>query len=427
MGLSLLNQKWFRIGTAYFLFIMVAAPALGFCAQQEKPFTLAECYRLALKRSELIAIDAEKIREAESHFTQAFGTLLPHVSFSHIETRQDSQSSGNRYYEQKFVFTQTLFSGFKEFAAVAASKYEKKQRRSEKQFAEQLLFSDVADAFYLFLEEREDLQTLETSKKAFLNRIADLKTREQLGKSRESEVVSTQTQLYVLEDQIQSVKSRELIARELLEFITGQPVAEITEAGMEYAMKTEPEYLAQALSRSDVRAAEYAWRLAKKNTVIARSGFLPTVTAEGDYFTRRHSAPTDSDWLAQLTINVPIFEGTTTFGQVKEANAIARENELLFRRAQRLAAQNIQDAFANARYAFLRTAVLEQAMRSAELNYDLQKKDYTLSVVNNLDVLTALQSLQDVRRSYNHMYYESRRFYWQLQAAAGEITVDAYR
>jgi outer membrane protein len=404
-------------------FLIAASPA--FCSQDEaRPLTLAECYRLALRQSELIAIDAEKIREAQAHFTQAFGTILPHVSFSHTETWQDSASAGNRYYEQKFVFTQTLFSGFKEFAAVSASNYEKKQRRSEKQRAEQLLFVDVADAFYLLLEEREDLTTIETSKKAFIERIEELKTRQELGKSRPSEVVSTQTTLYVLEDQLQSVKNQEIIARELLEFLIGRPVEEITEVGMEYAMKTEPEYLTNAPSRLDVRAADYAWQTAKKNAVIARSGYLPTVTAEGDYFTHRYSSPQDSDWLAQLKVNVPIFDGTTTYGQVQEANSVVKESELLFKRAQRSAGQDIHNAFANARYAFLRTAVLEQALKSAELNYTLQTKDYKLNVVNNLDVLTALQGLQDVRRSYNHMYYESRRFYWQLQAAAGEISPD---
>jgi outer membrane protein len=215
-----------------------------------------------------------------------------------------------------------------------------------------------------------------------------------------------------------------MIARELLEFLIGRPAEEITERGMEYGMKAEADYLAKAAVRDDVQAQNYAWDVAKKNTAIAKSGFLPTVNAEADYFTHRHSAPVDSDWQALITVNVPIFEGTTTLGQVKEANAVSRENELLYRRAQRAASQDIHDAFINARYAFLRTAVLAQALKSAELNYDLQGKDYRINVVNNLEVLTALQGLQDVRRSYNHMYYESRRFYWHLRAAAGDITVE---
>ena len=63
-------------------------------------------------------------------------------------------------------------------------------------------------------------------------------------------------------------------------------------------------------------------------------------------------------------------------------------------------------------------------MGSAELSYHLQTQDYKLNVVNNLDVLTAIQNLEDVRRSYIHTSFESKRFYWQLLTAAGEINVD---
>jgi outer membrane protein TolC len=68
-----------------------------------------------------------------------------------------------------------------------------------------------------------------------------------------------------------------------------------------------------------------------------------------------------------------------------------------------------------------RKKTLGKALESAELSYHLQNQDYKLNVVNNLDVLTSIQNLEDVRRSYIHTSYESKRFYWQLLAAAGEI------
>jgi outer membrane protein len=405
---------------------LLASP--GFCATQENPpLSLTDCYTLALRQSESIAIDAQRIREAEARFLQAFGIIVPNISFSHAEVRQDSVSSGDRSYEQKFVFTQQLFSGFKEFAAISASGYEKKQRKSEKLRAEQLLFVDVADAFYLLREEREELAVLEATKKALLERVTELKNRAELGKSRQSEVVSTQTGLFTLEDQLKATESAEIIARELLEFLIGRPAGEIVEPAAEYTLKDEAVYLAKVSSRPDVQAQEYAWQAAKKNVAIAKSGFWPTISAEGDYFTHRSSAPLDSKWQVLAAVNIPIFEGTTVFGQVKQANAIARENELLSQLAGRSAAQDIRNAYVNASYAFSRAGVLEQALKSAELNYKLQQDDYKLNVVNNLDVLTALKSLQDVRGTYTHMLYEGRRFYWQLAVAAGEIDPENYR
>jgi outer membrane protein TolC len=125
-----------------------------------------------------------------------------------------------------------------------------------------------------------------------------------------------------------------------------------------------------------------------------------------------------------LEVNFPIFEGTTTYGQVKEAKSIAKQSELLYTRAGRLAIENIHDAYINMMISIARKKTLGKALKSAELSYHLQTQDYKLNVVNNLDVITAIQNLQDVRRNYIHTSFESKRFYWQLLAAAGEINPD---
>ncbi len=409
---------------AFIISFFCAAP--GFCAEESgpaAPLTLRDCYKLALRQSELIAVDAEKIKEAEAHFLQALGTLLPQVSFSRTETRENSDvsPSSNRTFNQSFVFKQALFSGFKEFAGMSGSHLEKKQRENEKIRAEQLLFTDVSDAFYLLLEIREDLSALEAIRRALVVRVEELKERVALGKSRKSEVVSTETQVYTIEAEIESDKSQELIARELLEFLTGRPVDTITEPDIDFTLKTEQEYLAKASSRPDVQATDYAWNLDKKAISVAKSGLLPSVNLETDYYTHRSSVPVDSAWSTMLTVDVPIFEGTTTYGKIKESVAKARESGLLFKRAGRIASQDIHDAYINSQAALVQKGALAKALQSAELSYDLETQDYKLNIVNNLDVLTAIQNLHTARRSFIHVSYECKRFYWQLLVAAGEI------
>jgi outer membrane protein len=414
-----------KIHNYIFILTLTLFPALGFC-QENQPLTLRDCYKLALKQSELIAINSELIKQAEAHFLQALGTVLPQVSFARSEEWENSKLSpaSNRSYEQKFVFQQALFTGFKEFAAMASSNFEKKQRENEKLRAQQLLFVDVSDAFYLLMEVREDLRVLETIKVALSDRISELNKRVDLGKSRTSEVVNTEVQLYTLFDQIEVVKNQELVVKELLEFMIGKPLGEIVDPGTEISLKPESEYLKMAASRADVQAADFAWQADKKNIIVAKSGFLPSVSLEGDYFNHRSSAPKDSRWDTLLSINVPIFEGTTTYGQVKEAVSLAKESELLFSRVGRVALREIHDSYVTAQTAFSRITVLKKALGSAELNYDLQTKDYELSVVNNLDVLTAIQDLYNIRRNFIRVTYECKRFYWHLLVAAGDIDVN---
>ena len=87
--------------------------------------TLSDCYRLALKQSEKVAVQQELINQAEGQFLQSLSTILPAVDFSYTEKRQNISGGSSKIEtipEGKFVFSQPLFSGFKEFAAIAASR-----------------------------------------------------------------------------------------------------------------------------------------------------------------------------------------------------------------------------------------------------------------------------------------------------------------
>ena len=399
-------------------------------AKEEKPLTLSDCYQLALNRSETIAINSEVIREAEGRFAQALGTILPQVSFVWTQTNQDSERAFSSFnhngsFESKFVFKQTLFSGFKEFAGMAGSSLERKQRISEKKRAEELLFIDVSDAFYLLLEEQEDLKTMGLIRKALNDRVDELKKREDVGRSRHSEVINTESQLYNIEAEIQIVKSQELVAKELLAFLIGGDPGMLSDReDTPDSLGAESFYAANAGLRSDVKAYDFAAGVAKKEAYIAKTALLPTVTVEGNYYERRNTTPLDVNWSTVLKINVPIFEGTTTYGNIAEANAKSREAELQYSRAKRLAVQDIHDSYVKAYSAILRSRAMEKALKSAELNYSLQKEDYKNNLVSNLDVLTAIQNFGNTRRSYMNAFYEKKRMFWQLQAATGNIIQD---
>lgn len=393
---------------------------------ETQPMTPADCYRLALKRSETIAIQRELIRQTESRLTQALSGVLPRASFEASEKRQDG-SGGSSFTlkevpERKFTFTQPLFSGFKEFAAMAGARAERRERGFEQARAEQLLFVDVSDAFYLVLERREDMDALETIRTALLQRIDELKERERLGRSRTSEVASAEVLLQRVEADIESARSDEITARQLLEFLTGRaPLAAITDAEPVLPpIAAESDFARKAGGRPDVRAAEEAWSVSQKAVTVARAGFWPEVDVESNYYTKRVGVSSGVDWDALLTVSVPLFQGGETVGAVREAASKARQAKLEYDRAQRQAELEIRDAHANLQGALARLAALRKALGAAEENYRLQQEDYRRSLVNNLDVLQALESLEGTRRDVIHAAYEAKRRHFQLLAAAGE-------
>ena len=383
---------------------------------------LEDCYRLALKQSEVIAIDVERLKEMEGYFLEAFGQFLPHVSFTSSDMITRYPSSTSQTFERKFVFKQTLFTGFKELAAVQGSRLAYDQRVNEKIRAEQLLFVDVSDAFYLYIEQNEDLKALEMVKSALKKLIGELNDREKLGRSRRSEVVSAEALLYEVEAEFVLEKSQIILARQLLEYYIGQPVGAVEDSGdFLKKAKTQDYYVSKAAMRPDVQAAQKAWGVAKKNIVVAKSGFAPTVSVEhGRYLGGHTLSDTDTDWDATLKVSVPIFEGTETIGAVKAANSQARQAEWEYKRMKRLAAQNISNAYVAFEASILVSEAENKALSASEMNYILQLKDYRYNLVNNIDVLTAIRGWQQVKRNYITSLYEAKRRYWQLLVASGE-------
>lgn len=415
------------------LFIMLVPKAafsadIGQPAPNSSVLTLVQCYNLALKQSEKIAINSELIKEAQARFSQAMGTLMPHIYFNSQNDWKDTLDSGDSSVasggglEQKFTFQQTLFKGFSEFAAMKGSKFEQAQRINEKLRAEQLLLLDVTNSFYLLLELKDDLKSLQSIKQALTSRIRDLMEREKIGRSRRSEVVSTESELYSVNADIELVKSRVILARQLLEFLTGVTITEIIDLeGDLPVLDSEESYLATSGVRPDVLANENAWEVSKQNKKVAVSGLLPEVTVEGNIYTHRIQALEGSSWDAALKVSIPIFEGTEVYGLIQEAAIKATEAELEYRHTRRKTYADIRDAYVRIQTAIPRTLAFKKALMASEMNYSLQKSDYKLNLVNNLDVLAAIRTLENTRRNFINSYYTTKRSYWQLQVAVGQL------
>ena len=80
----------------------------------------------------------------------------------------------------------------------------------------------------------------------------------------------------------------------------------------------------------------------------------------------------------------------------------------------------IQDLYARVKAAMAREEALTKVVEAADENFRFQVEDYRRSLVNNLEVLEALQELQEVRREFIQARYETKRLYWRLKASVGE-------
>ena len=426
-------KKDIRIVRITFLSLAFLSCAI-FSFSQEPPgssahLSLKDCYRLALKQSEKVAISAQAVKEAEGSFLQSLSGILPQASFVYTEKRQDgsnnSSSTLSRVPEAKFVFSQSLFSGFKEFAAIAASRAQKKQYTQLTIRAGHLLFTDVVDAFYLFLTYQEDINILLSIHSTLAERVDELARREKLGRARASELAITEAELARVQADLELLYTDAEVSQQLLEFLTGTKIESVDDLEIpsqnEIILTTDEEYLLKAQKRPDVEADYQAWQIAKQEVRIARAGYWPAVSLDGNSYTKRVGAAGDVDWDATLKVDVPLFDGTQTMGEVKEAAAQEKAAELKFQQTTRNAVLEIKNAGTKYQRSFKRKEALFKALQATEKSYNLQLEDSKRSLISNLDLLKSLEDLEQMRRDYLQAQYETKRFYWNLKVASADI------
>ena len=320
------------------------------------------------------------------------------------------------------MINQPLFQGFKSLGALTGAGNLRSQRKQERVRAQHLLFLDVARSFYQLLRYQRDLEIIQEIKKLFEDRIQDLSEREKIGRSRASELATANAGLKRIEAELAQSKGALNAEKNVLEFLTGSSIE-----GIHLKDSVIPEeeivldrYLSRLDMRPDVEASENAMKLAKKNLIVVQSDLWPVISLEYNRYTERDGFQSNIDWDALFKIDVPLFRGGETIGNIKNAVSSWKQAKLLYSKTKREAELDIKQAYQEWLTTHEQYKALRESVFASEENFKLQKEDYERNLVNNLDVLQALESLYQVNRSANEVYYQSKLSHWQLQVASGQ-------
>ena len=400
--------------------------------------TLLDYYELALKRSETVAISKEAIEETEAEFLKAAGEFIGDADYKITSFRQDPLStaeggggtgiSSNFFKthrrERKWVFTQPLFQGFKSFAAIAAAGGLRKQRKEEEIRAEQLLFTDVALAFYNVLRQKRDLEIVEGIIKSYQERIEELTEREKIGRSRESELAKAISQMKSIESELAKVRGLFAIAQHVLGFLTGIEIKpeELKDTDLPDERILELlDYVQASENRSDVNAAKQAVKIARQGILSAQSELWPELALDSNVYNQRDGSQFNVDWDVLFTLNFPLGKGGTTLGNLKQAVSVWKQAKQTYSLTQRQALLDIQESYENWIASSHQTKALEEAREASQDSFNLQKSEYDNNLVSNMDVLDALNELYDTSRKANDVHYQMKENYWKLKVSIGEV------
>ncbi len=420
-----------------------AAPPQEMAPTATGALTLSECFRIAAAHNERIGRAREDQNEAVSLKSAARAAVLPSLSVENVYFQQNQVEiapSGDvgsafafahRRNDLYLRLSQPIFSGLRDRNFLASTDRLIEASRRGVQEARRLLYADVAAAFYGVLQRQGEVETLEDSVAVERERLREVRARQEVGLARRTEYLLVEAQLAEDEADLTQARNALLVTRELLGFLMGRPVdgplrddveppAELGEVppGAEEARR----------GRSDLQQLEQVVEAARYRLAVARGEYFPTVDLEARAYLDRRNVSVfaeETDWTAEVTVSVPLFDGGRARASVFNARAdLARATLDRDERARRISLE-VETAWRTLQSDLARLRTLETSVAAADESSRLVQEEYRGGLATNLEVITAHNLLLSSRLERERQRHQVKLDWVTLELARGRLADDS--
>lgn len=392
--------------------------------------TLKESFDAAKFNMESIKRADAFVNQSEEQKNQARAAILPTISGvgSHTNIDAPEPASGGataftltRQYSAGIRLTQPIFRGGI-LSAYDLAKENILLTKFQKDSTLLNLYQLVINAYYNLSIAQIDKKNVEELLNYSGQRVKEIRERTRIGRSRKGELVEAETQYLKAESQYQeSILSLKQAERNF-EFYTNLKPTEIGPLGeVPKISESLEEYKLKVRSRPDIQATRQETTIADKRISVSKALYYPTVDLTTNYYFDRTGILASSEWDLGFSIAIPLYQGGGAQASVREAVQGKRIAELNSAEALRAAERDIAINYQNIIQLHEQLRVLSKALAKAEEAYRLNKKDYQLGLVTNLDVLLSLNVFIETKRSYNSLLSIAHLNYKNLEASIGVL------
>ncbi|MBK1878121.1 TolC family protein [Pelagicoccus mobilis] len=176
--------------------------------------------------------------------------------------------------------------------------------------------------------------------------------------------------------------------------------------------------------RPELKRLEKLVSAQEEGVVIARSGYRPEVALIGAYQFNKANESSSFDnaldgWVAGLEVNVPIFDGRRTRGQVVQAKSQLEQAEIELQQSKLAVEVEVRRAYSDMQAAAELADASIQVVEQAEEALNLADVRYEAGDASQLDVLQARVSLTESRLNQEEAFFSYNVAVAQLRRAIG--------
>lgn len=388
-------------------------------------------FNRALEQNPNLKSQSEVVFQSKERKNQALGALFPSINFNYSFFKQAENPSASfgtifptERQDIRLSANQPIFRGLREYAGISQTNYQYESQKYQKQNLTRNLYGDLATVYYNAISLEEEIALYNEEIQVNQERLTEIQALRNSGRSREADQLSVESAIFALEAQVASSEAQKVATRQNLFTLAGVAPTEVLtdDRVIPEKIKTETYYLERMMLRPDVLSAESEYMAADKGVTVALGGHLPSIDLTGNYYIQRGQiAVRDVTWDLTLGVTMPIFAGGSIQSQYRSSVSERKNREVIFERTKLAALQEIKSLYSAVKNEKVQVQKLERAADLAERNYKLQKKDVRLGLVTQLDVLQAIATAKQTKRSLARARNTLKADFAKLESATLEV------
>jgi len=372
--------------------------------------------------------------------SQATARFLPQLSLSANNGKVKRQSSaqtfgGDREYNNHgytLSLTQPLYRQ-ENYIQSNQADIAIEQAAASYQIAEQALILRVAERYFDFLSQQDEVTFSESEKEANAKQLEQVQQRFDLGLATITDLSESQAGYDLANADVITAKNELANSRERLLETSGLyldglvPLAAETPLVRPVPEESE-EWIAVALVQNpNLRVVQKTKEDAQQVIALQKSGHYPSldIVGEKNYTSQSDSSFGGSSKVHQESVsiqfNLPIFEGGGVSSRVRQASHRldeAMQNEEAQRRA---VVRQSREAYNGVISGISRVKALKQALVSGQKALESTEAGYEVGTRTTVDVLNVRRDLFRAKRNYANARYEYILSSLRLKQAAGTL------
>jgi outer membrane protein len=427
---------------------LTAAVALAFASNAQAQ-SLVEMYDAA-RGYDAGFMSAKAQFEANlARANQALGGILPNIAVSVSQVRTDfqRQSQGTERTAITELETKTTAATLVQpiYRPAAWASYRQggrqlQQAAAQYESAEHDLLIRVSQAYFDVLTSEDNLELVQTQKKAVSEQLASAQRNFEVGTATITGVRDAQARFDLANAQSIAAENDLRTKRLALDMVVGVSDAKPKRLAKNTTLIAPPKedvnnWVNQAQSTSPiVRQAELAVEVADyemdkatalhKPTLDAQMTYGRTENLKGAFVGTTYASTPSTTWNPSvgLVLNVPLFTGFSGVYKVKEAIALKNKAQSDLDNARRGTEQATRNTYFGLIAGLSQVKAYEAAEASSQSALDANKLGYSVGVNINIDVLNSQSQLYQTKRDLAKARYDVLVTNLKLRQAAGTLT-----